>query len=375
MDIDGTVERGFEPVADAFAANFGANGDIGAAVCIYRHGGAVVDLWGGLADTDQGRPWDSDTLALVFSTTKGPTAICAHLLAERGQLDIDAPIASYWPDFAANGKEGILVRWVLCHRAGVPAVDAGLTLGEVLAWDPVVAAVARQEPEWQPGTAHGYHARTFGWIIGELVRRITGVTLGQFFAAEIAAPLGLDFWIGLPAEHEPRVATLYPPEPQAMATGMAQGALLSRAMTGPSALFGLNDMWNRRDIHAAEMPSSNGIGTAYALARLYAAVVGEVDGTRLLNADTVAAASEVHADGPDRVLPSPTRYGLGFALPPMLGTGMGARSFGFPGSGGSLGFADPDAGIGFGYVMNRLKGLGPGDGRSARLVDALYACL
>jgi CubicO group peptidase (beta-lactamase class C family) len=128
MDIDGTVERGFEPVADAFAANFGANGDIGAAVCIYRHGGAVVDLWGGLADTDQGRPWDSDTLALVFSTTKGPTAICAHLLAERGQLDIDAPIASYWPDFAANGKEGILVRWVLCHRAGVPAVDAGLTL-------------------------------------------------------------------------------------------------------------------------------------------------------------------------------------------------------------------------------------------------------
>jgi CubicO group peptidase (beta-lactamase class C family) len=235
--------------------------------------------------------------------------------------------------------------------------------------------VARQEPEWQPGTAHGYHARTFGWIIGELVRRITGVTLGQFFAAEIAAPLGLDFWIGLPAEHEPRVATLYPPEPQAMATGMAQGALLSRAMTGPSALFGLNDMWNRRDIHAAEMPSSNGIGTAYALARLYAAVVGEVDGTRLLNADTVAAASEVHADGPDRVLPSPTRYGLGFALPPMLGTGMGARSFGFPGSGGSLGFADPDAGIGFGYVMNRLKGLGPGDGRSARLVDALYACL
>jgi CubicO group peptidase (beta-lactamase class C family) len=158
-------------------------------------------------------------------------------------------------------------------------LDAELTLSEVFAWDPVVAAVARQEPEWQPGTAHGYHARTFGWIIGELVRRITGVTLGQFFATEIAAPLGLDFWIGLPADHEPRVATLYPPEPQAMATDPASGSLLRRAMSGPSDLFGLNDMWNRRDIHGAEMPSSNGIGTAHALARLYAATGSEVDGT------------------------------------------------------------------------------------------------
>ncbi len=158
-------------------------------------------------------------------------------------------------------------------------LDAELTLSEVLAWDRVVAAVAREEPEWQPGTAHGYHARAFGWIIGELVRRITGLTLGQFFATEIAAPLGLDFWIGLPAEHEPRVATLYPPEPQAMATGMASGSLLRWAMSGPSDLFGLNDMWNRRDIHGAEMPPSNGIGTAHDLARPSAATVSEVDGT------------------------------------------------------------------------------------------------
>jgi CubicO group peptidase (beta-lactamase class C family) len=375
MDIDGTVERGFEPVADAFAANFSEHGDIGAAVCVYREGRAIVDLWGGLADRDQGRPWSSDTMAVVFSTTKGPTAVCAHLLVERGQLDLDAPIASYWPEFAANGKEHIPVRWALCHKAGLPAVDAELTLADVLAWDPVVAAVASQKPEWPPGSAHGYHARTYGWIVGEIVRRITGATLGRFFATEVAAPLGLDFWIGLPAEHEPRVATMYPPERQAGEALLDPGTLLSRAMSGPSGLFGLNQMWNRRDLHAAELPSSNGIGTAHALARHYAALVVEVDGVRLLRPETVAAAGRVHAEGPDRVLPGPTRYGLGFALPPMLGTGMGPRSYGFLGSGGSLGFADPDAGIGFGYVMNRLKGLAPGDGRSAGLVDALYGCL
>lgn len=373
MDVNGTVDSGFEPVADAFTANFIEHGDVGAAVCVYRDGRAIVDLWAGMADRDRDRPWARDTMALVFSTTKGLTATCAHLLVERGRLDLDAPIAAYWPEFAAAGKDRIPVRWALSHQAGLPVVDASLTLDDVLAWHPVVGAISRQRPEWPPGTAHGYHARTYGWIVGEIVRRITGVTLGRFFATEIAAPLGLDLWIGLPAEHESRVATLSLPEPPAV--GIAPETLLGRAMSGPSSLFRLNDMWNLRHLHAAELPSSNGIGTARALARHYAALVSDVEGIRTLMPDTVAQAGEEQAEGPDRVLGVPTRFGLGFALPPMLGTGMGPRSLGHPGTGGSLGFADPDPGIGFGYVMNRIKGLAPGDERASGLVDALYRCL
>ena len=367
MDACGTVDDGFEPVADAFLANFRAPGEIGAAVCVYRDGRPVVDLWAGLADRDQGRQWESDTPVLTFSSTKGFTAACANLLVERGVLELDAPIASYWPEFAENGKESIPVRWILCHKAGVPAVDATLTLGQVLAWDPVVAAVARQKPEWPPGTDHGYHARTFGWIVGELVRRVTGCTLGQFLAAEISGPLGLDFRVGLPAAEEARLATLYP----ARQEPIDPKSLLGRVMYGPSNLFADNQVWNRPELHAAEMPSSNGIGTAHALARHYAALVGEVDGVRTLRPETVAAAGEEQATGVDRVLGQPTRFGLGF----MLDEVPGRRVLGHPGSGGSLGFADPDAGIGFGYVMNRMIATGPEDGRAARLAEAVYRCL
>jgi CubicO group peptidase (beta-lactamase class C family) len=368
MEVHGTVDGGFEAVRDAFAENFGKPGEVGAAVCVYRDGRPVVDLWAGLADRDTGRPWEADTPVVVFSTTKGFTAACVNLLLERGQLELDAPVSKYWPEFAANGKAEVPVRWVLSHRVGVPAVDATLTLEQVLAWDPVVAAVAAQKPEWPPGSDHGYHARTFGWMTGELVRRITGATLGEFLAAEIAGPLGLDFWVGLPAEVEPRVATLYPPDDPAP---MEPGSLLWRVMTGPSGLFADNRVWNRADVHAAEMPSSNGIGTARAVARHYAALIGPVDGCRTLRPETVVAASVVQADGPDRVLGVPTRFGLGF----MLGLGPGPKSFGHPGSGGSLGFADPDAGLGFGYAMNRMIGVGPDDGRAERLVDAVYRCL
>ncbi|HEV8559714.1 MAG TPA: serine hydrolase domain-containing protein [Actinophytocola sp.] len=367
MEVNGTVGRGFEAVAEAFAANFETHGEIGAAVCVYRHGRAVVDIWAGLADRDTGRPWESDTPVLTFSSTKGFTAACVHLLVERGLLDIDAPVAEYWPEFAAQGKADVPVRWALCHRAGVPAIDAPLTLAEVLAWDPVVAAVAAQCPEWPPGTDHGYHARTFGWMTGELVRRTTGVSLGRFLATEITGPLGLDFWVGLPAEIEARVAPLYPPGQQPI----DPRSLLGRVMFGPSNLFARNDIWNRPELHAAEFPSSNGIGTAHALARHYAALIGEVDGIRTLRPETVAAATKVQADGQDRVLGIPTRFALGF----MLDTGGGPNSFGHAGSGGSLGLADPDAGIGFGYVMNRMIGTGPDDGRAARLVEALYRCL
>src|SRR4051812_12159824 len=206
--IHGEVAAGFEPVRQAFAANFSEHGDTGAAVCVYQYGRPVVDLWGGVADPDAGRPWARDTLQLVYSATKGATATAAHLLAQRGALDLDAPVADYWPEFAANGKAEIPVRWLLSHQAGVVALDHPIALADALAWQPMVTALAAQRPLWTPGTAHGYHGRTFGWLVGEVIRRVSGRTPGQFFAEEIAAPLGLDFYIGLPPSARGRVSRM-----------------------------------------------------------------------------------------------------------------------------------------------------------------------
>jgi CubicO group peptidase (beta-lactamase class C family) len=380
--VHGVVEPRFARVREAFAANFTRHGDVGAACAVYHQGRPVVDLWGGLADRDAGRPWAADTLALVFSTTKGMAATCVLRLVERGLIDLDAPIARYWPEFAAAGKAAIPVRWALCHKAGLAAIDASLTLEEVLAWDPVVAAIAAQAPNWEPGTRHGYHARTYGWITGELVRRVTGRSLGRFFADEIARPLGLAFWIGLPEAEEPRVATLIPapmPEDPVMRAfldrELSADTLLGRVITGPSGLFGYDAMWNRRALHAAEMPSSNGIGTARAVARMYAALAGEIDGVRLLRPDTIERACTTEAHGPDAVLGFPTRFGLGFMLPPTLSLAAAPTAFGHPGAGGSLGFADPEAGLGFGYVMNQMQLGATGDPRSLSLVEAVYASL
>ena len=382
MDVEGRAEPGFEPVVDAFVANFGERGDVGAACAVSVGGRTVVDVWGGLADRASGRPWASDTLQLVFSTTKGATAICAHLLVQRGLLDLDAPVASYWPEFAANGKGEIPVRWVLSHRAALAEIEGTFTLDEALAWGPVVDALAAQAPNWEPGTADGYHIRSYGWLVGELVRRVDGRTLGRFFADEVAAPLGLDFWIGLPEAEEPRVSTVIPPDPptdpeaQALYERFAgPDTFLGRTLTGPSGLFHYDDMWNTRAIHAAELPSSNGVADARSVARMYAATVGAVDGVRLLEAETVAAATEVQAEGPDKVIMYPMRYGLGFMLPPTLVPGAGPRAFGHAGAGGSLGFADPDHALGFGYVMNRMEMGMSVDERASSLATAVYSCL
>ena len=381
-DVNGHVEPGFELVRAAFAANFERHGDVGAACCVYRAGRPVVDLWGGLADRDAHRPWERDTVALVFSTTKGVTAIAVNLLVQRGELDLDAPVAKYWPEFAANGKDAIPVRWLLSHRAGLADVTATLTLDEVLAWDPVVEALAAQAPIWDPGTQHGYHVRSYGWLLGEVVRRVTGMSMGEFVARELAGPLHLDLWIGLPERVEPRVARLLAPielsDPEAKKVYdafMESDALLGRAMTGPSNLFHYDDMWNRPELHRAQMPSSNGISSARAVARLYAACIGEIDGVRLLQAATVAQATEEQSRGTDAVLGMPTRFGLGFSLPPMLSPAAGPGAFGHPGAGGSLGFADPDAGVAFGYVMNQMQLGLTGDRRTETLVAAVYDCL
>lgn len=404
--VQGHVEDGWGKVADAFRGNFeGSPGEVGAACCVYVDGRPVVDLWGGFADCEANRPWDEDTVALVASTTKGATAICAHLLAQRGELDLDAPVIQYWPEFGAAGKEHIPVRWLLSHQAGLPVVDGPLTFEDACAWHPVIRALEAQKPLWQPGTEHVYHSMTFGFLVGEVVRRITGKSLGTFFADEVAAPLGLSAWIGLPEEQEGRVARIEYAAPftlEEMTAGMIETTGLDRdtviawmnAVWGPDSVQAragqlggafdpASDYMNTRAFRAAELPFGNMFTDARSLARMYAATVSKVDGVRLLNPATVEKMTVVQTDKtkmnglpPGLDVPADRSFymALGFwrACPPMPWAGPG--SFGHPGSGGSVGFADPDAGVGFGYVTN-LWSFRIGEPRASNLAAAVAACL
>ncbi|HZN15361.1 MAG TPA: serine hydrolase domain-containing protein [Acidimicrobiales bacterium] len=386
IDIQGEVANGFERVKDAFAANFDKHGDVGAAFALYHRGQKVVDVWAGVADDETGRPWAEDSLQLVFSTTKGATAVCANLLAQRGELDLDAPVVTYWPEFGAEGKENIPVRWLLSHRAGLPVVDNAPSPEEALAWDPMIKLLSAQAPVWEPGTAHGYHALTYGWLVGEVVRRISGKSLGTFFADEVAGPLGLDFWIGLPASQESRVSPLIqggfgttpdidiealPEEIREIAAAfISPDSLVNRALfvTNPRLEF------NSPEVHAAEIPAANGITDARSLARMYAGLVGNgVDGVRLFTDETVANATTEQSNGPDKVLFAPTRFGLGFFMDSTFAPLGGPKNFGHAGAGGSLGFADPDKDLGFGYVMNKMETGLAGDPRTLGLIAAVYA--
>ncbi|MFC7383179.1 serine hydrolase domain-containing protein [Sphaerisporangium rhizosphaerae] len=387
-EIGGQTAPGFEGVREAFAANLAGGQEVGAAVGVYLHGRKVVDLWGGVADPETGRRWERDTLQVVFSTTKGITAACAHLLAQRGELDLDAPVAEYWPEFAANGKERIPVRWLLTHQAGLPALDRPVTPAEAIAWEPMVTALAAQRPFWEPGTDHGYHGHTYGWLVGEVVRRVTGRGIGTFLAEEIAAPLGLDLWIGLPESERHRVSRIIAPsyDLDALAAvdldSLPESAReVMSAYTDPTsltmrAMTVITPMPNHDDPaeQAAEMPSTNGICTARALARFYAALIGEVDGHRILSSETLAAATKEQAGGVDRVLRVPVRLGTGFGLPTPDAFWYSPTAFGFPGYGGSLGFADPATGLAFGYVMNHIQE-GVPDLRAAALLDAVRTAI
>jgi CubicO group peptidase (beta-lactamase class C family) len=381
--INGTVTDGFGAVADAFERNFAEFGEVGAAFSLYVDGENKVDVWAGTADKQTGREWAQDTLQLVFSTTKGAAAICVARLVEAGRISYDDTVASYWPEFAANGKERITIGQMMSHQAGLPFVDASLSFDDLMAVTPIVEALADQTPHWEPGTRHGYHAVTYGWLAGELVRRVDGRRIGQYFAEEVAGPLGLDFWIGLPESEEPRVARLEqappPTDPEAFALMMQ---IAGPGTMGFNALFmsgvmmaGPSDPFNSRAVHATEMPAANGITTARSLARMYAATVGEVDGIRLIDDDSVAAARREVVNGPDACLVLPTRFGMGFMLDGEFAPMLSPNSFGHAGAGGSLGYADPDAKVGYGYVMNQMAGGIAGDPRTVALNDAVRACL
>ncbi|MCA2228986.1 serine hydrolase domain-containing protein [Nonomuraea aurantiaca] len=387
-EIGGSTAPGFEEVRTAFAANLAGGQEVGAAVAVYLHGRKVVDLWGGIADPETGRPWEHDTLQVVYSTTKGITAACAHLLAQRGELDLDAPVADYWPEFAANGKDRIPVRWLLTHQAGLPAIEHPITPAEAIAWDPMVTALAAQRPAWEPGTDHGYHGLTYGWLVGEVVRRVSGRSLGTFLAEEIAGPLDLDLWIGLPAAERHRVSRIIAAPPDFEAFARIDLDALPEPMREVMAAFADPTSLTRRSIavvmppldhndpaeQSAEMPATNGICTARALARFYAALIGEVDGQRILSPETLAAATAEQVSGVDRILRVPVRIGTGFGLPTPDAFWYSPTAFGFPGRGGSLGFADPATGLAFGYVMNHLQE-GVPDLRAAGLFDAVQRAM
>lgn len=384
VDVNGTVAEGFEPVRDAFARNFAALGDRGAAVTVYRDGHKVVDLWGGTRDVDGTEPWQHGTAQIVRSATKGVAAAVILLLAQRGLLDLDAPVAAHWPAYKARGKEHTRVRHLLAHRAGVPALDRPLTPAEAADPDIAAAAVAAQTPAWQPGTDHGYHAQTYSWLTGELVRRVTGRTIGAWIAEEIARPLDLDLWVGLPPEQAGRVGRVAqveaPPAPGGLRTRPKRAVV--EAYADPDSLTrrafaAITPMPDENDpaYRAAVLPASNGIATADGLARFYAALTGEVDGVRLFSPETTAKARAEHSAGPDRVLVVNTRFGLGYMLHGPASPLLSPGSFGHPGRGGALGFADPESGIAFGYVTNGFRTSVTADARAQALVRAVRAAV
>ena len=312
----GDVVPGWGEVADAFTLNFERRTDVGAACCVYLHGRPVVDLWGGIADVPAGRPWERSTIAGLNSATKGATVVCALLLAEAGALDLDAPIADVWPEFAARGKGGITLRMVMAHRSGLAHIE-GISPETSSEREPVLAAIAAQTPNWEPGTAQGYHTASMGWIVGEVVRRVSGRTIGRFFAEEVAAPLGLDLWIGLPEAEEPRYAPFveFDPHMRAHLRASMSGDTLSARVLGANRLYELDRRANSRRFHALEFPFANGIGTARALARMYAATFGLVDHRRLLSEATIADVVRVQSTGePDLVIGVPRWFGTGFLV-------------------------------------------------------------
>lgn len=379
--IDGMCDARLRRVHDAFAENFARHGEVGAAVAVTVDGKPVVDLWAGHADAARTRRWTRDTIVNIASATKGLTATCAHRLVDRGLLDLEAPVATYWPEFAQAGKAAIPVHLLLSHRAGLPAIEAPLPTAALYDWDQMTRALAAQQPWWQPGTKHGYHAFTFGWLVGEVVRRITGRSLGRYWRQEVAEPLGVDCHIGLAAEHDARVAEFIPipPDEPDLEEALLRNAplMVRKALNNPpKTVADMNTpAWRR-----AEIPAGNAHTNARALARVYGALAcgGAVDGVRVLRPESIARARSEQANGPDAVLFGwPTRFGLGFSLPPE-GAGFGSSSataFGCPGAGGSIGFADPDARVGFGYTMNQMHAAIPPDPRAVRLIEALYASL
>jgi CubicO group peptidase (beta-lactamase class C family) len=382
--IGGWCDPRFAAVREAFAANFADRGETGAAVCLSVRGTPVADLWGGQAGP---APWQRDTLVNVFSVGKGLVAACAARLIGRRLIDPDAPVTRYWPEFGAAGKRAVTVRQLLSHQAGLPALRAPLPRGSMLDWRLMVTALAAEPPWWPPGAGHGYHVNTFGFLTGEVIRRVTGTTVGAMLRNEIAGPLGADVHIGLPAAEHRRVADFDWPDPEAaippQAAALPPNLLMIRnAYANPADLSGVGAV-NTPAWRSAEVPSANAHASAAGIARVYAALAGggavkgdgEAGGVRVIDSGALADAVTEQVNGDDLVLQRPSRFGLGFQLTqPERPLGPGPGGFGHFGAGGSLGFCDPDAGVGFGYVTSQM---GPRwqNPRNRALINAVFSCL
>jgi CubicO group peptidase (beta-lactamase class C family) len=372
-DIQGTCDGRYEAVRSAFAANFDEGGDVGASVAVLVDGEPVVDLWGGFVDEARTTPWARDTITNVWSTTKTMTFLVSLMLADRGELDLHAPVATYWPEFAANGKEAIEVRQLLSHTSGLSGWAEPMTEADLFDWELATSRLAAQKPFWAPGTASGYHAITQGYLIGEVVRRITGRTIGTFFAEEVAGPLGADFHIGLPASADARVANVIPPPP--LEVDIDPESVAARTLGNPPlrAELSWTEAWRR-----AEVPAANGHGNARSVAAVQAALAcgGTVGGVRLLSPEGCEAVFEVQSDGEDLVLGVPIRFGMGYGLnSEAMPISPNPRACFWGGWGGSLVVADLDARLVVAYMMNRMGEGTLGDTRGASLVGAAYRSL
>ncbi|NGO09447.1 beta-lactamase family protein [Streptomyces sp. HC44] len=381
--VQGHCEARFGAVRTAFEENFRDRGELGAAVTVTLDGETVVDLWGGWADAARTRAWERNTLVNVWSTSKGPTALCAHILADRGLLDFDAPVAAYWPEFAAAGKESVLVRHLLSHRAGLSGPREPHSVEQFYDWELTTKRLAAMEPWWEPGTVSGYHAITYGHLVGEVVRRVSGLRPGAFLEREVTGPLGIDFTIGLPEKEAGRAAELV----RAPAAAASEQAAVFSQLT-PAALAALANPpvgateANTPQWRAAEIPAANGHGTARAVAALYGIFAGHgsYDSHRILSPEAAERVREGQGACRDLVLgaglASDTEAALGLWLSGPGGSyGPNPRAFGHDGFGGSCGLADPEAGVSLGYVMNRMGPHIADDPRKMALIDALYAAL
>lgn len=375
-DIQGTCTPQFEGVRRALQQNFEDNDELGAAVAVYWRGAPVVDLWGGYQDAERRKTWNRDTLICQMSVAKAVTAFCVHVLADRGLVDLDAPVARYWPEFAAEGKGGVTVAWALSHLASVPVADAA-PRGAIFDWEGMTRAIADQKPLWPPGTVPCYHTATQGFLLGEIVRRVSGQTLGTFLRREVSAPLGLDYQIGLTPAEEARCATMIPSAGNVLSA--AQSGQVSDLLARGWAQLPLHEDFNSHRWRAGEVPSANGHGTARAIARLYAALAagGSLDGVQLVRPETMERAWQQQWQGKDVMSGLTFRIALGFYLncPPDRPMGPSPRAFGHSGAGGAQSFGDPDNQIAFCYTPNRMHSgfdIGP---RAQRLIDALFRCL
>jgi CubicO group peptidase (beta-lactamase class C family) len=382
--MGGTFDQRFVRVRDAFERGFLEDGELGASVAVMIDGELVVDLHAGHMDKAKTRPWTADTIANVFSVTKAWTSTMAHRLVDQGKLDLDEHVAHYWPEFAVSGKETIRVIDLLDHRAGLPAIRDLLPPEALFDWSAMTTALANETPWWQPGTKHGYHAVTFGWLVGEIIRRVSGKSPGAYFSEEIAIPLGIDAHIGLAEKEDVRCTELrFMKRDSGAGTTFIESLMAdpsgmrARAFTNPPSLI-TRQIEQTRAWRGAQLPAVNGHTNARALARFYGALArdGELDGVRVLEKDSIDRLRVERSRGADAILGIETRFGYGFMLSlPESAFGPNEGAFGHPGLGGSVGFADPKARIGFGYVTNMLGSSMLIDPRAARLISALYASL